>query len=206
MTRDEMVSYICDRLVISANDTARIALIVDQLDLAHRRVVAEEGLIQKVGTLNTVAGTATITLPTDWHRIRAIAEGTTVLNEVSFQELAGLDMPDDANHVYVILGATQIMLHPTPTESVTGALTIYYDAYPTAMSTGSSTPEGIPEAYHEIVPEMALARVAIAEEEPVLAQAAQQFVMELRLGLRTLTHRRSGQRPAQIPVPGLRRH
>jgi hypothetical protein len=106
----------------------------------------------------------------------------------------------------VIKSPTQIYLHPTPSSSEAGAITIYYDAYPTAMSAGSSEPEGIPSAYHEIVPESVIARVALAEEEIGLAQASQAILAEMRMRLETLSNRLGGQLPAQQPIVGLRPH
>jgi hypothetical protein len=205
MTRDQMVDYVCDRLVISEEDTARITLITQMLNDTHRRVVAELRLLQNTGSLNTVAGTPTVALPSDLARIRAMTRNTVLMQEISWNEVAGLTLnPNDNGQFYAMRGNSSIYLHPVPETSETGAITVWYDAYPAAMSLGSSEPEAIHPAYHSIIPELVIAKVALAEEEPALAQAAQAMAFEMREQLRLMANDRGGQRPAQMPVVGLR--
>jgi hypothetical protein len=191
-------------LLIADEDSDRITLIQHQVNRAHKRLVADLGLLQKKANLNLIAGDENVSLPFDWYRTRVLRRGTTVLREVSFQEMGALDLPASSDLVYAMKGVGEIILRPVPGESVTGALELWYDAYPEAMATGSDEPEGVPEAYHEIIPETVIAKVAAAEEEPMLAQIALQFANEMAGELRSIVNRRGGQRPVQQPVRGLR--
>lgn len=202
MTRDEMVTYVLDRALISSEDTARVTQITLMLRQAHKRVVAENALVQRSTDLMLTADDPTVSLPSDWVRIRSLRLGTVVLRELSWQQFASLSGSYSQQVAYVMDGPDQVWVYPTPT-TTSSDLELKYDAYPTDMTTGASTPEGLPDGYHEILPEMVLARVYMAEEELGLAAASKQEAFEMLNNLMTILNRRGGQFSTQIHIPGL---
>lgn len=205
MTFLEMKTYVQDRLVISTDDSTRITMIEDMINNVYRRLVAELGLLQGQITLYTLAGDPDVNLPVLHVRTRALRYNNQVLQEVSWQQFANLTLQEAPSDlaVYAMKGYGTISLWPTPSEANL-ELELWYDELPTPMGSASDEPDGIPEGFHEIIPEEVIARVAMAEEEPGLAQVAKQLAAEMRMQLIALTNRRSGQRPMQQPVYGLR--
>lgn len=207
MTRGDMITYVLDRTSIAADaDIAnRTAIIRAQLAEVHAQTVIELGLNQRRGDLATIASDATIDLPPDWARTRSIRLGDQTLTEISWRELAdrqAVTSPSFAPRVYTMDGPTRIQVWPRPTATVFEAGTIWYDAYPAPMTLDADEPDAIPVGFHRLLPERVIEQVWMSEEEPGLAQVARAFADNLEARLRTHVNRRSGQRPAQIPVPG----
>jgi hypothetical protein len=199
MTLGEMRDYVRDRLSIAASDTTKQTQIDLVLNTEYRRICAEERLNIEKTTMGLVAGSQLADLPNDWQETITVRHGATVLQPVTFMRFAELDAASengtntsDGPSAYYQESPERIRVWPTPVETNSTALTLWYVARPDAMTLVTHTPSVLPVEYHDLLAEMAVVRIAQNEEQFDIAQAAQATVNDLRLRMSGQMRRRQG--------------
>lgn len=178
MTRDELVTYVQQRLTISTAETTTTTQIQTQIEQARRRVNAHFKLLRATDDLDFVADTAAVAIPSDVVEILSITRGTSggLLQPITEQEYAQYLSTDysytTGPAVYVRRGASAVIdVYPAPTETETDAATLRYVQRPTALG-GSDSPSELPVEFHDLIGELAIYRIAQNEEDLELARAA----------------------------------
>ena len=199
MTLDELRNYVRDRLSIAASDSTKQTQIDTVLNTEYRRICAEERLNIERTTMGVVAGSQLADLPNDWQETISIRHGAIVLQPVSLQRFAELDAAteegtdtSDSPSVYYQESPERIRVWPTPVETNSTALTIWYVARPDQMTSGSHAPSVLPVEYHDLLAESAIVRIAQSEEAFDIAQAAQATVNDLRFRMQGQMRKRQG--------------
>lgn len=199
MTLDELRNYVRDRLSIAASDSTKQTQIDNILNTEYRRLCAEERLNIERTTMGLVADSQLADLPNDWQETIAIRFGANVLQPINLQRFAELDAASengtetsDGPSMYYQESPERIRVWPTPTETNSTALTIWYVARPDAMTSGGNSPTALPVEYHDLLAEMAVARIALNEEAFDLANSAQAIVNELRGRMQGQMRKRQG--------------
>lgn len=154
---DESGAQIIDADIIRwAND--------GQLDIVRRT----ECLQAHVET-NSVAKDNSYALPPDAIRVRRVTYDGNVLSRVELEELDGVNKSREASDItgtptqYYIWGR-QLWLYPTPSNSGTGNLDIYYLKAPATLGGDADVPD-IPGHMHEDIVRYCLARAKELDEE-----------------------------------------
>lgn len=134
----------------------------------------------KTGTINLVAGTREYALPTDCEKIVMVEvyNDGTWLRYSPLQNIGYLNAPTQQDTYsttepkYYLIGSS-IGLDPTPTESVTNGIKIYYTYTPTELTSDSSVP-AIPARYHHLIKYWAYALYLDRDDEHVSAERMRQ--------------------------------
>lgn len=199
MTLDELRNYVRDRLSIAASDSTKQTQIDNILNTEYRRLCAEERLNIERTTMGLVANSQLADLPNDWQETIAIRFGANVLQPINLQRFAELDAASengtetsDGPSMYYQESPERIRVWPTPTETNSTALTIWYVARPDAMTSGGNSPTALPVEYHDLLAEMAVARIALNEEAFDLANSALSIVSDLRGRMQGQMRKRQG--------------
>lgn len=197
MTLDELRNYVRDRLSIAASDSTKQTQIDTVLNQEYRRLCAEERLNMERTTVGLIENSQLADLPNDWVETVAIRFGKVVLQPVNFQKFAELDATSETSAstgptVYFQESPERIRLWPTPTETNSTALILWYVARPDAMENGTDTPASLPVEYHDLLAELAVARIAQNEEAFDLANAALGTANDLRTRMQGQMRRRQG--------------
>ena len=196
MTLDQLRDYVRDRLSIAASDSTKQTQIDLVLNTEYQRLCAEERLNIERTTMGVVENSQLADLPNDWQEILVLRSGALVLQPVSFYRFAQLDADGgytpNGPSVYYQESPERIRLWPTPTETNSTALSIWYVARPDPMTSGNHTPSAIPSEYHDLLAETAVVRIAQSEEPFDIAQSAQVAVNELRARMKGQMQRRQG--------------
>lgn len=161
------------RLGVSSADTQMTTYVHTLLNTEYLRLAAEENLLEKSGTLTTVANNSIVDLPDDWQRTIQILEDGVALRPVTALEFADISAAGGPRRVYFPESPERIRLAPAPTESNPQGLTILYVARPPALDSDSDVPSALPVEYHDLLAELVLMRAFLAEEDAGFAQAAQ---------------------------------
>lgn len=174
-----MRTYVKARLTIHTTDTAATTQIDQALNDARDRLVAEEELTVALADLTFTANTETVVLPAGVMKVLSISTAEYVLTPVTRQELAFYRLRDSRTGplAYVIDGASttaKVWPEPSATETVVGALE--YIPELALMDDDADIPSEIPRAYHSLLCELAIIRIASMEEEPSLANDARRLV------------------------------
>lgn len=180
MTFLEMQTYVLDRLSIHTTDTAKVTQVKNALNRVRDRLVAMERLNVTIADLTFTANATTATLPAGVMEILSVRTGTNTLEPVSWNELATYRLSTTPLQtgplVYMRDGAgTTIQIWPAPTTTATVTASVAYVAQPTELSADGDTPSEIPRAYHDLLCELAIIRVAESEEAPDLANGARRI-------------------------------
>jgi hypothetical protein len=196
MNLGEMRDYVRDRLSIAASDAIKQSQIDLIINTEYRRVCAEMQLNIERATLATVANSQLVDLPDDWQETITMRFGQNVLQPVNIQRFAeldatGEDWPDGPSFYYQE-SPERVRVWPTPTATDIDAITLWYVARPDTLAGAADVPSALPLEYHDLLTEMAVARVAQNEEAFDIAQAAQVTVAELRARLDGQMNRRQG--------------
>jgi hypothetical protein len=202
MTFAELQTYVRDRLSIATSDTAKTTQIKAALNRARDRLVADERLSISTANLTFTADTETVTLPSGVMEILSVATDSYVLAPLTRQELANYRL-GDATHIgplgYVVDGSgTTMRIWPAPTETDVVTASLVYVPEPTELSADADTPSELPRAYHDLIAELAIIRLAESEEMPDIAAGARRMVYGsgddpgLLAGLRNHMSRRTG--------------
>lgn len=199
MTLDELRNYVRDRLSIAASDSTKQTQIDTVLNTEYRRLCAEERLNIERTTMGLVANSQLADLPNDWQETIAIRYGANVLQPIGLQRFAELDaasengtQTSDGPSMYYQESPERIRVWPTPTETNSTALIIWYVARPDAMVSGGNSPTALPVEYHDLLAEMAVARIALNEESFDLANSALSIVSDLRGRMQGQMRKRQG--------------
>jgi len=194
MTYLELRTYVLDRLTISTDDTGRTTQINTAIQQARYRLSAEFRLKKATATIDFTADTETITLPAGVVEILSMYTDDYILQPITEQELAEVSA-DAAGEpqVYVVDGSsTTVRVRPTPSTTQVGAVTIYYVSRPTALSADGDIPSEMPDEFHDLIAEEAIARIAMSEEDADLSRGAAALAAGLRAELRAYMNRRKG--------------
>jgi len=192
----EMQTYALHRLSVSSSETAFVTQIKTLINQERYRLAARYRLKQTTADLAFVAAQEYVVLPTNCVEILSIRCGDVTMQPVTverFNQLVGdAAVVADAPVYYARDGVANVRVYPVPdTTDSTGAV-IYYVQRPTALTSDSDTPAEFPAEFHDILPERAIAHVALSEEEPGLAQAASIRADQLEAQFREFMNRRGG--------------
>lgn len=119
--------------------------------------LANEDLLEAVGTTDIVVNQADYVMPTDMNQLRSLMHDNLRLKHLSFNEfneyLDGFKDPSNYGpgvpQVFMIYGST-VTLFPAPNQSITGGLRIYYSKHPATVATLADE-LGVPTRYHNSV-------------------------------------------------------
>lgn len=143
------------------------------LDIWQTMLNAKHNGCLKSATLNIVANTATIALPSDFHSARLIERvidnGTVPLWwDERFERsnyTAGVSS-DDSYKPGIRFVGTDLVLEPTPADSVTGGIKLTYYFFTDRLS-GSASPNGaLHDFYHDLITYQSVL-IAKAKEESI---------------------------------------
>ena len=179
MNYGEMKTYVRARLTISVIDTTATTQIGIAINEARDRLVASERLSVALAPLTFTANSEVVTLPAGVMEVLSISTSTYVLTPVTRQELAFYRLRDARTGplAYVIDGASNTArIWPEPTETEVVANALEYVPELTALSADLDTPSEIPRAFHSLICELAIIRVAEMEEAPEIANGARRIV------------------------------
>lgn len=206
MNRAELRAYVLDRLSISSTDAAKVAQVNGVLGAEHASVVSRLGLLPNRTDVAFTAGVSLVALPVTPARIVNLRRGRSLLRELSaerFAEHEASGVVDDADGpvVYVFQPPSSVRVFPAPETSDPAGAVLWYMSLPAAL-TDASEPEGIPSAWHTLLAERAIERIALSEEEPGLAGAAGQLAARLESELARHAARRSASPTGRMRLAG----
>jgi len=190
-----MRDYVRDRLSIAASDSIKQTQIDTVINNEYRRVCAEMQLNIERATLATIAGEQLVDLPDDWAETVSMRFGQTVLQPVGIRRFVELDSSDnwpEGPSFYYQESPERVRVWPTPSATDIDAITLWYVARPDALAEAGDVPAAMPMEYHDLLAEMAVARIAQNEEAFDIAQAAQATVAELMSRMTGQMKRRQG--------------
>lgn len=160
-----------DEAAVQITDTDIIRWIND----AQEKIVLENrGLMESTGTANVVAGTADYTAPTDLLDLRSLLYKGFRVKAMSFAEfneyLDGFRAPASTSpysrgipEIFMVWNNT-ITLFPTPNESITDGLTIYYLRHPAQVATLADN-LSVPLEYHNSIVDFCLSQAYELDED-----------------------------------------
>lgn len=215
-------TFVRERLIISSQETATETQIDLYVNAERDRLNAYFRLLRATSTLNFVADTETVTIPSDVVEILAIKRGTVLMQPVNPQQVAGYQAAvSDVSGalggpvVYERLGASAtIRVFPTPSTTATAAATIHYVQRPALLTAVGDTPSELPREFHDLIAELVVYRFYLAEEDPELANATWRVIygnpgnpddLGLWGRLAAYMHRTGGPTVNQIQLGGRRR-
>ena len=189
------------RTGISASDARMTAYIKRVLNMEYERTAAEEQLLEKVTHLSLVADSPVVDMPQDWQRTIQVMNGGSPIRPVTALEYAYAETRASGPLVYLPQPPERILVAPVPTQDNAQGLTLIYAARPTLMASDTDEPSALPREYHDLLVELAIMRVYLAEEDPNMMQAAQQQAAALQARLRGHGNIREGQGMDRIVPP-----
>lgn len=129
-------------------------------DAQQQITTNNEGLMETTSQTDVVAGQSAYPAPTDMSVLRSLAYQGFHLKSMTFNEfneyMTGYNAPGTLNPygqgipICFMVWQDQITIFPTPSESATGGLYIYYIKYPTPVATLADN-LAIPLEYHNSV-------------------------------------------------------
>lgn len=178
MTRAELTTYVLARLGVGSERAAFATQVVGHLNRAYVREVTALGLNMDESTLVFTADDPVVSLPADWRRTETLRVGSRILIEKTPAEhlqmeaghAGGATIADGPSYV-VLYPPARYRIVPPPSTSATEGVLIYHAA-PALLTSDSSVPTAIPEEYHDLLGELAIARMASNQEDPQLSQEA----------------------------------
>lgn len=207
MTFSELQSYVRERITLSGSDSDRVSQITRMLRAEHIKLVQEYRLLTAVGSITLTADTATASLPADWLETLTLNIGSTRCHLVTPEEMAEYEAMnataiDDQSgpSIYYQVDEDTIYLYPTPDANGTG--TIRYIKKPTAMSDEDDTPEGVPSGHEQLLAEIVVHRMALADEALQLASASMQLIGQMKNDLRNHINRRGSRGRTRLRLRG----
>ena len=191
-----MQTYVLHRLSVSTADTGFVTQTKTLINQERFRLSAKYRLLVDTDDLAFVANQETIVLPTDLVEILSIRRGDVTLQPTTVERIAQLVGEDaaisDGPFFYARDGVANIRVYPVPDASTATGAVVYYVKRPTALSADGDVPAEFPAEFHDILPERAIAHVALSEEEPGLSQAAAVRADVLEGQFREFMNRRGG--------------
>ena len=163
-----LVSDIITRVRRTVGDTDSLQ-VTDQdiyrwINDAMREIAADNQLLQKNATSNTIIGTAQYALPTDILKLYSITYDGQRLDISTLAEAEDSYTPTAANATpsAAYIWAGQITLTPTP--DAVKSLVVSYTKQPTEVTAGTDTPE-VPSQYHQRLVDYCKAQVAEMDDD-----------------------------------------
>jgi hypothetical protein len=192
----EMQTYALHRLSVSSSESGFVTQIKTILNQERFRLAARYRLKQTTADLAFVDDQQFVALPTDLTEILSIQRVDTTLQPVTMERFSQLVMDAavvaDGPIFYARDGVANIRVYPVPSETDSTGAVVYYVQRPTALTADGDTPAELPAEFHDLLPERAIAHVALSEEEPGLAQAASIRADQLEAQFREFMNRRGG--------------
>jgi hypothetical protein len=192
----EMQTYALHRLSVSSSESGFVTQIKTILNQERFRIAARYRLKQTTADLAFVDDQQFVALPTDLTEILSIQRVDTTLQPVTMERFSQLVMDAavvaDGPIFYARDGVANIRVYPVPSETDSTGAVVYYVQRPTALTADGDTPAEFPAEFHDLLPERAIAHVALSEEEPGLAQAASIRADQLEAQFREFMNRRGG--------------
>lgn len=138
--------------------------------------VANEDLLETVGTADIIANQADYSMPADINQLRSLMYDNMRIKYLSFNEfneyLDGFKDPTNYGsgipQVFMIYGST-VTLFPAPNQSITGGLRIYYAKHPALVANLADT-LGVPTRYHNTIVDYCLKMAYEMDENPEMSQ------------------------------------
>lgn len=196
-----------DRLSISASDTARVAQVQIILNQQYLQLAASEELQVGAANVSVPANATNASLPSAVTGIKYLVNGSVAMQPITLIDLAGYlaesalgsaPVPSVAPIYYAFEAPTTIAVWPSPTASVT--LTGLFVQSPTTMSAGTDTPSAMPSAWHDLLAEMTVQRMAISEDDLWPQFLGDQIVQQMIADFRAWRMQAEGPGPSVIPL------
>jgi hypothetical protein len=200
----DMTEMVRLRTGISATDTRMTAYIKRVLNMEYERTAAEEQLLEKVTHLSLVANSAVVDMPQDWQRTLQVMDAGSPIRPVTALEYAYAETRAYGPMVYLPQPPERILVAPVPTEDKAQGLTLIYVARPIPLTNDTDEPRALPREYHDLLVELTIMRVYLAEEDPNMMQAAQAQAAGIQARLRGHGNIREGQGMDRIVPPPAR--
>jgi hypothetical protein len=192
----EMQTYALHRLSVSSSESGFVTQIKTILNQERFRIAARYRLKQTTADLAFVDDQQYVALPTDLTEILSIQRVNTTMQPITMERFSQLVMDAavvaDGPIYYARDGVANIRVYPVPQETDSTGAVVYYVQRPTALTADGDTPAEFPAEFHDLLPERAIAHVALSEEEPGLAQAASIRADQLEAQFREFMNRRGG--------------
>lgn len=207
-----MQSYVLDRLNISAGETGRLTQIKSVLNQTYLQLCAEEQMNTSFQTLAVSANATSLTLPAGTTGIISLQNGVQAMAPITLQEMVAYVAATSAGTAPVTLVAPllysytsplSIQVWPSPSASVN--LTGLLASDPATMVASTDTPTVIPAAWHDLLAEMTIQRIAVSEEDLWPQQLGQEVMNQLRAAFTAYLKQREGDSGALIPLIGYTR-
>lgn len=160
-----IVSDVATRVRREFGDESSVQITDDDIirwinDAQEQIAINNEGLMETTSQTDVVAGQAVYATPSDMSVLRSLSYQGFHLKSMTFNEfneyMTGFNAPGTLNPygqgipICYMIWQDQITIFPTPSESVTGGLYIYYIKHPVAViALGSSL--SVPLEYHNSV-------------------------------------------------------
>jgi hypothetical protein len=173
VTRDELQTYVLDRLGIGTSDSSRVTQIVGLLNLYYEEIVALTRATYATATVTFPLASQLVTLPTDILAVEALRGSSgKKLRPVTPGELeryAGLYTPGSGGvpsipAFYAWHSRTVCRVWPPRTGTADTNATCLYTQTPTLMTAGGNSPTALPVWAHRLIGEAAVYNMAMSEE------------------------------------------
>lgn len=200
-----MTTYVLERLGVTSSRTAFVTQIEGHLFRQYRVLCRALELRKDVADLITTADDPFVDIPDDFLKARSVSIGATTLTPITFEDLMrrkALRADDDASTGplrYAYMDPDRFYLDPVPTESSVTAGLLFYVAGPDPWTESTDEPEWLPLEYHDLIPEMAIIRMGMNQEEfSTHVPGAQAVVAQLRAELEVELAERPGDGSSRI--------
>ena len=177
------VQELANRVRRTFGDDAGVQITDDDLlawinDAQVQITTDNEELLETVATSDIVSAQADYSVPTNMNVLRSLMYNNFRIRGLSFAQfneyIDGFKAPvsqggygNGTPEVYMEYGGT-ITLFPTPNQSITAGLRIYYSKHPPTITTFADE-LGVPLRYHNAVMEYCLQRAYEMDENPEMA-------------------------------------
>jgi hypothetical protein len=212
MTFSDLQSYVLDRLSITSADTNRVTQVKNILNQVYLQLCAEENLNTAFATLTVTAGGSSVALPAGTTGILSLRNGIDIMEPITLEQMASYVASTSAgtspltivSPLYYSL-TSPLVLQVWPSPSVDTALSALLNFAPATMSANSDTPSLIASAWHDMLAELTIQRIAISEEELWPQQLGVNVAEDLLQRFRAWNMMQEGPSSTAIPLKGYTR-
>lgn len=197
---------------ISSGDTGRVTQVKSVLNQTYLQLCAEEQLNTSFQTVTVSANATSVALPAGTTAIISLQNGSQALAPITAPEMVAYLAATSAGTAPITLVAPllysyesplSIQVWPSPAASV--SLTAYLASDPATLSAGTDIPVAVPAAWHDLLAEMTIQRIAISEEDLWPQQLGQEIVQGMRSAFSAYLRSREGDSGPLIPLIGYTR-